>query len=438
MSLLECSPTIGQTLRLPDQGLSPAGYGNYMGRDSDPHEQGLGAVFHTNRRSPFAVRNPQESKFEHKKRAAPKALDKTRKPSPRRGTHAKLGLDGNWSRITEAVEASNGHSIGLTFGIDQSDEIFIAQAVASRQTTYFAAASDDNQIETDGRKIILDGDLFEIIRSKSAVIAMDLGDAKSARLVSYKSVAEIFERAAEPVPDADNDTASNDSPDVPEKEPLQEPAEAPEPEVVATEPEPPTEVTPEPPVEAETEVQPEPLAEPEEPVDEPRPAPETAAEPEPKAEPEIEPAIEEVQEIASEEPPVRTTNRVRTSPISRILPPEETQAPPAPSAEAPRLKAIMPPRGFPDSLLDSLREQIKLMGLDSNSSTLIQVEYVDSQSEFVVAFAGTPVSAQDALETLVSNVLASSRRKDIELGIAFFDADDQMANRIARIGTSLN
>ena len=435
MSLLECSPTIGQTLRLANQGSSLAGYGNCMGRDSDPNEQGLGAVFHTNRRSPFAVRNPQEPKLDFKKRAAPKALDRTRKPSPRRGTHAKLGLDGNWNRITEAVTSSNGRTIGLTFGVDQSDEILLAQAVAKNTTTYFAA-SDNDQIETKGRKIILDGDLFEIIRSKSAVIAMDLGDANSARLVSYKSVAELFERAAEPRPDADSDTTLNDVSQAQAKEPPQEPADAPEPTFAATEPE--TEVTPEPPFETGSEVQTEPLAEPEESVAETRVESEEAPEPETKVEPEIEPEVVDAHEIAPGDMPARPTSRVRTSPISRILPPEETETPPAPSAEAPRLKAVMPPRGFPDSLLDSLREQIGLMGLERNTATLIQVEYVDSQSEFVVAFAGTPVSAQDALETLVGNVLAVSKRKDMELGIAFFDAGDQMAGRIARIGTSLN
>lgn len=397
-----------------------------MGRDSDPNEQGPSVVFHSNRRSPFAVRKPQETKSEFRKRAAPKALDKTRKPSPRRGTHAKLGLDGNWTGISEAITSSNGRSIGLTFGVDRSDEIFLARAVANKSTTYFAA-SDDDQIETKGRKIILDGDLFEVIRSKSAVIAMDLGNAKSARLVSYKSVAELFERAAEPEPAANGDGATSDVSDEQEIEASQEPTAPPEPVNVATEPEPLIEATPEPTAEAVPDVQPDSVAEPEE-----------AAEPEIKAEPEIEPEFDEMQEIVPEEPPKRATSLVRTSPISRILPTEEAETPLAPSAEAPRLKAVMPPRGFPDSLLDSLREQIGTMNLVCESATLIQVEYVDSQSEFVVAFSGTPGSAQDGLEALVGKVLASSKRKDIELGIAFFDAEDQMASRIARIGTSLN
>ncbi|MDX1744231.1 MAG: hypothetical protein R3186_11665, partial [Ruegeria sp.] len=109
-----------------------------MGRDSDPNEQGPSVVFHSNRRSPFAVRNPQETKFGFRKRAAPKVLDKTRRSSPRRGTHAKLGLDGNWTGISEAITSSNGRSIGLTFGVDRSDEIFLARAVANKSTTYFA------------------------------------------------------------------------------------------------------------------------------------------------------------------------------------------------------------------------------------------------------------------------------------------------------------
>ena len=77
-----------------------------MGRDSDPNEQGPSVVFHSNRRSPFAVRNPQETKFGFRKRAAPKVLDKTRRSSPRRGTHAKLGLDGNWTGMLSDQDAA--------------------------------------------------------------------------------------------------------------------------------------------------------------------------------------------------------------------------------------------------------------------------------------------------------------------------------------------
>ena len=130
----------------------------------------------------------------------------------------------------------------------------------------------------------------------------------------------------------------------------------------------------------------------------------------------------------------KASNRVRTSPISQI----NTESSVASGKKSsPRLKAVTPPRGFPETLLDLLAETVKKAKIGEMAATLIRVEYVDGQSEYVIGFVGAPLLQHDILEEGVGKALASYTRSDVNLGIAFFDDDDKMANRIVRIGTAL-
>ena len=241
---------------------------------------------------------------------------------------------------------------------------------------------------------------------------MDLGDARSARLVSYKSVAKLFERVPATGSSVDDVTSSDVTHPYDKSAPAKLAAAAKPPNAVA-----------EPDLKTALDT-----------IDDAK----TEFRHNSDANRVDESPMNKGPEVVGDDLPTQSKSRVRTSPISRIVPSEDTEAAPSSSQTPPKLKAVMPPRGFPDSLLLNLREQIKSQKLDRECATLIQIEYVDGQSEYVVAFSGTPASTHDALEALVSEVFSLSKRPDIELGIAFFDANDSIANRISRIGTPLS
>lgn len=108
-----------------------------------------------------------------------------------------------------------------------------------------------------------------------------------------------------------------------------------------------------------------------------------------------------------------------------------------PTEGAARLRALTSPKGFPDSLVEALRDRLAAVRAKADAALLFQAEYIDGHSEYLVAFWGAEPGDQDDLEAAVNQALASRKRPDVELGITFMDAEDPMAVRISRVGHRL-
>ncbi len=106
---------------------------------------------------------------------------------------------------------------------------------------------------------------------------------------------------------------------------------------------------------------------------------------------------------------------------------------PATGVASARLRALTSPKGFPDSLQESLSKLLSQISDRFGHAMLLQVEYDGGHLEYLIGFAGAPEHNHAEIEAAVNAALAASRRKDIELGIAFLEPDDPMLTRISRV-----
>lgn len=117
--------------------------------------------------------------------------------------------------------------------------------------------------------------------------------------------------------------------------------------------------------------------------------------------------------------------------------PQDPAPTPASASNTGKLRALMAPQGFPDSLQFALTDKLARVAKLCDRALLLRAEYDDGRTGFLVGFSGVKEANRAAIEDAVNDALVSSRRQDIELGIAFLAADDPSLGRISRAGTNL-
>lgn len=199
-----------------------------MGRGSGPEKDEDDAVFRSSRRVTFVVRSGAPSRRFSSSRVSRDPMTSVQvdvKEAPRQ---AVLGLEGDWSNIIAELSASPGKTLPLTLEKTGHPDTLPAVALIEGASVYIAAADEPAPDEHEGPAIVLDRDLFDLVRMRRAVIAVGEGAAKGARLVSYKSLAA---RLA-PEPPAPKPAAP--PPAEPKAAVEPEPVKAPEPKPVET------------------------------------------------------------------------------------------------------------------------------------------------------------------------------------------------------------
>lgn len=373
-----------------------------MKRVGETGQERRDAVFRSSRRVTFVVRSDQGSRSFSNSRVSRDPMEAMQvdvKPDPAPAPRA-LSLDDDWSEISEALSMSDSLAVGIRVWNRDVADALSSRAVMRDGTGYLAASDID--VDAGSELVELSRDLFDLVKMRRAVIAIDLNGKGSPRLVSFDSVRDLF--------------------DIAEPELSEEPA-------------------------PETTVEPE----------LPRPAPQmpasgvletavarskTAATPALSNQKTASPPVPSKQKIAT--PPVPANQKTATPPVpaNAVKPPAPSAPQPAASAAEPsegasRLRALTAPKGFPDSLQSALVGALRPLAKAFGGALLFQVEYVDGQTEYLVGFAGADVTREPELENAVNAALASAPRQGFELGITFLEADDPMIVRISRVGLRL-
>ncbi len=102
-----------------------------------------------------------------------------------------------------------------------------------------------------------------------------------------------------------------------------------------------------------------------------------------------------------------------------------------------QFRALLAPKNFPDTVQNALGEKLSGLRKTFSKAVLLQAEYEDGQSGYIVAISGATDADRGALATTVEGVLAASRRPDIKVDVAFLAIDEPMTDRIERIGLIL-
>lgn len=104
---------------------------------------------------------------------------------------------------------------------------------------------------------------------------------------------------------------------------------------------------------------------------------------------------------------------------------------------AERLRALTSPKTFPASLKKMLSHSLGSIDGAFETALLFQAEYVDGHSEYLIGLCGAEEHLVPSIEATVNRALTEFEDEVVELGIAFFDADDPMVIRISRVGLIL-
>lgn len=92
------------------------------------------------------------------------------------------------------------------------------------------------------------------------------------------------------------------------------------------------------------------------------------------------------------------------------------------------------PKGLPEALLVSLDARLASMTGRARMAYLVGVTYDTGAQGHMLGFVGATPQAQSALAQAVSEVLVFSGLEAAALDVAFFDASDPVAARLARCG----
>lgn len=118
--------------------------------------------------------------------------------------------------------------------------------------------------------------------------------------------------------------------------------------------------------------------------------------------------------------------------------PEKIEVQNAPKGDqAARLKALMSPKYFPDSLTSALTRVIHPIKDRLDAALLFQAEYVDGHTEFLIGISGAESESEDIIEDAINSALENPQWRDIELGLTFLSTEDPMVVRISRVGHRL-
>lgn len=99
-----------------------------------------------------------------------------------------------------------------------------------------------------------------------------------------------------------------------------------------------------------------------------------------------------------------------------------------------RPEKLHSPKGLPETLLVSLDARLASMTGLARMAYLVGVTYDTGAQGHMLGFVGATPQAQSALARAVSEVLVFSGLEAAALDVAFFDASDPMAARLARCG----
>ncbi|NND17065.1 MAG: hypothetical protein HKN98_00660, partial [Silicimonas sp.] len=248
-----------------------------------------------------------------------------------------LGLDGDWKLVAATVRQHAPTFLTLENGATDGD--IPAGAVVRDRKAYLAVVPAENAGES-AAAFLLEDSLYDLVRSRSAAIELDLDGNQTPSLLPYKVVAEII--------------ASNAH------------GESADPAASAS-------------------------------TDDQQPSP-----------------ADDATEAAT---------------------PAKTAAPTADGAA--RLRALTSPKMFPPDLQDHLTDSLDGLKGRFEAAMLFAAEYIDGETEFLVAFWGAKPADEDAIEMAVNTALSSHRRGQTELGITFLAAEDPMVVRISRVGWRL-
>ena len=161
-----------------------------MTHDSDSRDQATGAMFRSSRRVAFVVRSADSQERPPNSRVSrdPMGSDEIDIRDMPPQTTPRLGLEGDWRPVIEAIGDSRDTTIALE--TDESGSAMLARVLVVDRRALIAAGSNDT-VEP-AVSIFLDPDLHDMVRSKRAAIELDLEEARAARLVSYKSVSHLL------------------------------------------------------------------------------------------------------------------------------------------------------------------------------------------------------------------------------------------------------
>lgn len=328
-----------------------------MGRDGDTRQDRQDGVFRSSRRVTFVVRSAESQRRLSMSRVSRDPMTSIKvdvriEPS----APAVLDVEGDWSSISERLEAEADRPALLRFECAGTGEEFVAEALRKWSSRYIVV-SGQSAGGGDVPSTVIERELFMLLLKKRAAIVIDLDEPEKARLVSYRTVEALRD---------------------------------------------------------------------------PQDAPSVAAAIPAFAEPVGAPSAVLKEEVAPRpsEPPLSTA-------ASAPEPKGNTARPQENVPETVRLKALTSPKGFPDSLQDQLSAALGKFGTKFGQAMLLQVEYDGGNTEFLIGFAGVGAGNQSEIENAVNSVLAASRRRDIQLGIAFLEADDPMLTRISRVAQFL-
>lgn len=127
------------------------------------------------------------------------------------------------------------------------------------------------------------------------------------------------------------------------------------------------------------------------------------------------------------------------APSAILLPPEavdwlaETLSE-GPSEIEARAEEFSAPRGLPEAVLTALDARLATMTGRARMAYLVGVTYESGARGDMLGFVGAAFEAQGALARAVSEVLVFSGLEAAALDVAFFDASDPVAARMARCG----
>ena len=108
-----------------------------------------------------------------------------------------------------------------------------------------------------------------------------------------------------------------------------------------------------------------------------------------------------------------------------------------PDGVASQFRALLAPQNFPDTVQLSLTDNLSLLGATFRKALLLQAEYEDGQTGYIVGVTGALEEDRPAISAAVEASLVASRRADVRLDVAFLASDEPMAERIERVGLTL-
>ncbi len=146
-----------------------------------------------------------------------------------------------------------------------------------------------------------------------------------------------------------------------------------------------------------------------------------------------------VEMLAAADPPVALGLNLGVAPSSRHLPPEVltwlagalAQRPAEVSA---RIETVTAPAGLPEALLPALDARLARAGGLAAAAWLVAVRYAGGGQGHLLAFVDPAPGAEPTLARALGEALTFSGIEAGALDIAFFEASDPVAARLARVG----